>query len=152
MNRFPFTTWFVCVCVCVPWCLHQVRCFSQKPSTGRFIHPDQSSKYSYTENDQGLRDKNHPHKIKEAFQTRNSFVAALHRIKSSSHFVPLTLHYSTLLLPLGNLGIPVLADSEFLQVGRLVNDKTLLVGQMQQADEAKRRRDVVHDGLGIHCL
>lgn len=58
----------------------------------------------------------------------------------------------TLFRAIGDHGSPILPDVELVELGGLRDDETLLVGQMQQADEAEARRDVVHDGLGIHPL
>ena len=47
---------------------------------------------------------------------------------------------------------PVLADIQLCQIGRLFNHQTLLIGEMQQTDEAKRGGNVVHDWLGVYRL
>jgi len=57
-----------------------------------------------------------------------------------------------LLAAVGDLGRPVLAHRQLGQLGRLLDDEPLFVGQVQQADEAVRGADVVHDRLGVDAL
>lgn len=51
-----------------------------------------------------------------------------------------------------NLRGPILADLELQELGGVLDSEALLVGQVQEADEAEARRDVVHDGLRVHGL
>lgn len=55
-------------------------------------------------------------------------------------------------IALGNLGGPVLADVKLREVLRVGYDQPLLVGQVQETDEAEAGGDVVHHALGVDLL
>lgn len=55
-------------------------------------------------------------------------------------------------IALRDLRIPVFPDLQLHQFRRLLDGETLLIGQMQQADEAITGRDVVHHRPWIDLL
>ena len=54
--------------------------------------------------------------------------------------------------PLSHLRRPIPANRKLIQILGLVNHQALLVGQMQQTDEAVRRGYVLHGRFGVHGL
>lgn len=55
-------------------------------------------------------------------------------------------------ITLDDLCIPIFSDLQLRQLVSLLNDEALLVGQMQQTDEAEAGRDVIHHWLGVDLL
>lgn len=61
-------------------------------------------------------------------------------------------HLILLVSGVSNLSGVVLLDADLFKFLVMLQNETFLVGKMQQADEAKRCRNIVHSLLRVHCF